>query len=160
MRCDRQSFPRFRRFSLKPGAGGGAGRGGGPMKGVILTTHPVRDLEEAAVKRPLLWLGLSLIVALGSWTHPLPAQPPAAAPVAAESAGCATCGPRGDGPQAGQRPGLRTWLQRQGYLCQYDPDLSCSSPHQHLRFVFGSCRSFFGETCNPLPPHPVRRAAP
>ena len=117
------------------------------------------------MKRPLLWLGLSLIVAMGSWVRPLPAQQPITpvpTPVPATLAagvGCASCAAnQANGQPQGRHGAVFQWFQRHGYGCGADPDMSCASPCQDWRFVFGSCRSFFGETCNPLPPHPAPQA--
>jgi hypothetical protein len=44
-------------------------------------------------------------------------------------------------------------LNRKGYCCDsYPGSPGCSNLRETCRFVFGSCRSFFGEPCPPKPP--------
>jgi len=47
-------------------------------------------------------------------------------------------------------------LNRHGYHCGVDPyNPSCGNCRQELRFIFGSCRTFFGESCLPRSYGPV-----
>jgi hypothetical protein len=44
-------------------------------------------------------------------------------------------------------------LNRHGYCCEQPPGyVGCGSMRETCRFIFGSCRSFFGEACAPKPP--------
>lgn len=55
--------------------------------------------------------------------------------------------PRPVGPRA---PHLSTRiLNHYGVGCQYDSFAACSSFRSEMRWMFGSCRAFFGETCYP-----------
>lgn len=54
---------------------------------------------------------------------------------------------------ARRRP-LHECLNRCGLACYANHNqFGCGSLHSELTFIFGSCRTFFGETCVPLPPH-------
>lgn len=44
---------------------------------------------------------------------------------------------------------------RHGYGCGSDPSIpGCTTLRDDLRFIFGSCRTFFGEPCLPREPRP------
>jgi hypothetical protein len=44
-------------------------------------------------------------------------------------------------------------LNKHGYCCGADKEwFGCGNAHTQFDFVFGSCRSFFGEPCAPTPP--------
>jgi hypothetical protein len=50
----------------------------------------------------------------------------------------------------GKKQPLRKCIHDSGYCCGFNPDApTCMTLHEHLRFIFGSCRSFFGEPCLP-----------
>lgn len=45
-------------------------------------------------------------------------------------------------------------LNAHGYWCTSDPrDMGCGNWRTQNLFVFGSCRTFFDESCNPHPAH-------
>ena len=74
---------------------------------------------------------------------------PAPHPIVVEGA------PAGSEFAAERRGPLRNISNRHGYCCGDDPAIpGCSNWHEDLRFIFGSCRSFFGEPCLPKPPRP------
>jgi hypothetical protein len=50
-----------------------------------------------------------------------------------------------------RRP-IRDWLASHGCWADINT-LGCGSLRQELRFIFGSCREFFGESCQPNPPN-------
>lgn len=102
----------------------------------------------------MLRLGLSLIVTIGisvggvsaqvllvpeapyEPAYPAPRQAPYAPPI-----------------QYPQSPyGFHRMLNSHGMGCQTDPWGSCANFHTDFRFIFGSCRDFFGEGC--MPNHP------
>jgi hypothetical protein len=44
------------------------------------------------------------------------------------------------------------YFNRRGYCCDsYPGSPGCGNLHETCRFIFGSCRSFFGEPCPPKP---------
>ncbi len=48
---------------------------------------------------------------------------------------------------------IRDCLTEQGLACQaHHNDLGCGSFQSEFNFIFGSCRTFCGQTCEPLPP--------
>src|SRR5947207_11714413 len=64
-------------------------------------------------------------------------------------------GPVADGFATERRGPLRNMSNRHGYCCGDDPAIpGCGNWHEDLRFIFGSCRSFFGEPCLPKPTRP------
>jgi hypothetical protein len=112
------------------------------------------------MKRGMVRLGLSLIVAMGWWVQRLPAQDPPAPPPAPCCPGAAPVlepGPAGEAAHP-ERNGLLTRIaNRHGMGCYSTHDSpGCGSLHSELTFIFGSCRSFFGEPCQPYPRQPWR----
>jgi hypothetical protein len=108
------------------------------------------------MKRCMVRLGLSLMLAMGWWVQRLPAQAPAAPTPAAPTAPAlaapvyapaqAPCACAADG-MTGQ-PGQRSRLARIGLGCYTTHNSpGCGSLHSELTFIFGSCRQFFGEPC-------------
>src|SRR5437016_1900584 len=58
-----------------------------------------------------------------------------------------------DSQSARVRP-LQKLLNNHGVGCwAHHLELGCGSFHSEFRFVFGSCRTFYGERCIPNPPH-------
>jgi hypothetical protein len=105
------------------------------------------------MKRRMIRLGLSLIMGIGIWSCRLPVLAQAPAPEARP--GCEAGCRNGSGDaQTGRSAGLRRLFHGQGIGCQENYDGACSSLAAELRFVFGSCRTFFREPCIPNPPHP------
>jgi hypothetical protein len=49
------------------------------------------------------------------------------------------------------RPGPRKSIKNIGCYAHFN-DYSCSSIHSETQFLFGSCRTFFGEACLKSPP--------
>jgi hypothetical protein len=48
-------------------------------------------------------------------------------------------------------------LNNHGYCCQSDINqIGCGSFWSQFTFMFGSCRTFFNESCAPKQPHPFR----
>ena len=101
-------------------------------------------------------LALSFIVTLGFAAHKLPAQAPLVPPSQ----------PFDSNPSAPQmalytRPvepmmAATPRLNNHGYCC--DSNLlwyGCGGLKAQHDFVFGSCRTFFGEICVPKTPHPL-----
>ena len=52
---------------------------------------------------------------------------------------------------------LRRALNNHGLGCYANRDGNCGSFYSEMRFIFGSCRSFFGDTCDPHQPCAARR---
>jgi len=74
---------------------------------------------------------------------------PAPQPVVVEGA------PVDSGFAAERRGPLRNLSNRHGHCCGDDPAIpGCGNCHEDLHFIFGSCRSFFGEPCLPKPTRP------
>jgi hypothetical protein len=115
------------------------------------------------MRRQMMWLGLSLMVALCLTAGRLPAQdivpaqrdvqvfvvpivpyeptyhPPLPAPYFV---------PPPPGPASHRLHGL---LNQHGMACQSNARWgACGNFHYDCAFIFGSCRSFFGERCDPL----------
>ncbi len=54
-----------------------------------------------------------------------------------------------------RRQRVRTLIHNRGYGCGTDPTFpGCTNLREEFRFIFGSCRSFFGEPCLPKNPPP------
>ena len=110
------------------------------------------------MKRCSMRLGLSLILAMGWWVQRLPAQTPTAPPPAVpEQAPCRGCALNSDapaGPQAGtQKRFIHKALNHFGLGCWTTHNSpGCGSLYSNVRFVFGSCHSFYGEPCLAAPP--------
>jgi hypothetical protein len=104
----------------------------------------------------MLRLGLSLMVVVGFWTNPLPAQEILVVPTIPYEPAYQPPMPFPFPP--GPRPGpadhhLRRVLNSHGMGCKDDPFYTtCGSLHYELRFIFGSCRSFFSQGCDPNQP--------
>lgn len=120
------------------------------------STKVSRNPGENAMKTWTLRLGLSLMVVVSFWTNRLPAQPaqeilvvpeiryepdhhvPAYLPIA---------------PRPRPLPADHPWhhsLNKCGVGCKDDPFYpTCGSLHYELRFMLGSCRTFFEQPCEP-----------
>ncbi len=105
--------------------------------------------------------GLSLMVVVGMWTNRMPAQQsylesapqvllvPSAQyePAHQPNAGMALA--QKTYPQPANHA-VRRVLNNHGMGCANDPFYgACVNWRYEARFMFGSCRSFFGETCPP-----------
>lgn len=101
----------------------------------------------------MLRFGLSFIVGLGCWIGQLQAQAPAVNPAAQVTQAPAAVVPTKESPVIGRPDGrMRDWLHRNGYACGQSLNwYGCGGWHQQCTFVFGSCRTFFGEPCLPHP---------
>lgn len=119
------------------------------------------------MSRWTLRLGLSLFVSVSCWTNRLPAQAPQAAPAQTTVAPATpsnvasmpvvVVGDAEASPCAASRSGpLRGLFNRAGVCCQNNYNGACSSLAAECRFVFGSCRAFFGEPCVPNSPRSWR----
>jgi hypothetical protein len=115
------------------------------------------------MKQWTLRLGLSLMVCIGGWTGRLPAQAPASqsrivlvkVPAPAASASCPADGTAAPGTASAPRTGpIRTFWRMandRGCFATHNT-VGCSSCWGDMMFIFGSCRTFFGEPCAPPPP--------
>ena len=125
------------------------------------------------MKRIMIRLGLSLILAVSWGVQRLPAQtpaPPAGAPgtpapsasapalpprsTAAPEAGCSSCGKglTSSGPLQGVYQRCHACANKLGMGCSTNIDSpGCGNWRTHCVFAFGSCHAFFGESCNPFP---------
>jgi hypothetical protein len=101
-------------------------------------------------------LGLSLMIVVCFWASPLHAQQVFVVPTvpyepahhAYEPLPLSFPQPPAASPYAVQR-----CFNSHGMGCQVDPFYPlCSNLQYELRFAFGSCRSFFGESCPPSAP--------
>ncbi len=121
----------------------------------------------------LLWLGLSLIVGVAGaprlhaqdiHTRPRPNGWYGDAPLTGWSALYPRTvanvphyeytpipAPPAAGPYTTGYRALQGHLNSCGRDCQTQPFGNCGNTHDELRFVFGSCRAFFGEACVPNP---------
>jgi hypothetical protein len=94
-----------------------------------------------------LRVGLSFFVALGCWFGKIQAQEPAANPTPAGVASNGSYGPSAGATEGGR---LHDWFHRQGYGCGSHLDwYGCGGIRSQCHFVWGSCRTFFGEPCLP-----------
>jgi len=109
-----------------------------------------------------LRLGLSLMVALGFWADRLPAQtvvtmtngeqilvvPTVPYEPAHHYPNAMPFAPRNmPGPASHH---LQHLMNQHGMGCKENtPWGCCGNFHSDFRFIFGSCRSFFGENCDP-----------
>jgi hypothetical protein len=94
-----------------------------------------------------LRIGLSFIVALGCWIGKIQAQEPPPNPAPAVVASNGSYGPAAGAAEGGR---LNAWLHRQGYCCGSHLDwYGCGGIRSQCLFVWGSCRTFFGEPCLP-----------
>lgn len=104
------------------------------------------------------WLRLSILVFLvQSAQTPLHAQNPAPTtpPAPATPAIVVDAAPTVDAtpPQRSSRP-LQRLLNSHGMACASNfNNLGCGNFCSEFKFVFGSCRTFFGQSCIPNPPH-------
>jgi len=99
----------------------------------------------------MLRFGLSFIVGLGCWFGRVEAQNP----VGSEIVGSYDAPPAARiYPTVSRQDGaVRDALHRQGYCCgQHHDWYGCGGWHAQCTFVFGSCRTFFGEPCLPKQP--------
>lgn len=99
----------------------------------------------------MIRFGLSFIVGLGCWFGRVEAQSPAV-PEVVETQSVA---PNGRiVPVLNRQDGaVRDCLHRHGYGCGQHLDwYGCGGWHAQCTFVFGSCRTFFGEPCLPNQP--------
>jgi hypothetical protein len=114
-----------------------------------------RKTGENPMKTWTLRLGLSLMVVVSFWTSRSPAQEllivpetpyaPGYQPIAPTPILPRPAPPRS--PYACQR-----CLNSHGVGCADDPFYpTCGSLHYELRFMFGSCHSFFDQPCAPAP---------
>lgn len=121
------------------------------------------------MKSLTLRVGLSFIVGLGCWFGKLEAQTKGgpATPLTPVDAGATSAVEIvEDGPRERRRILPVAFLQRQpvrdtvqrsedclnrhGYCCDQNPNAyGCGGCHAWNIFVFGSCRTFFGESCQP-----------
>lgn len=94
-------------------------------------------------------LGLSLIVTLSLTAHRLPAQAPLVP--ASQPFDASPSAPLGRilvSPVVPQPPPRHPWMQSHGYCCGSDLLwYGCGGLKSQHDFVFGSCRTFFGEVC-------------
>jgi hypothetical protein len=105
-------------------------------------------------------LGLSLMVVVGLWTSRAPAQqyipppdgPVFIVPVTPYEPEHRPYGPTELSPRPAPAPAkhaVTRVLNHYGLGCQADSFACCGSAHSEFHWVFGSCRTFFGETCYP-----------
>ena len=109
------------------------------------------------MKPRLTRLAMSLIVTLGFAAGRMPAQAPlvpASQPVdLTPSAPLASLLAR---PEV-QDPAAHPRLNAKGYCCASNAQwFGCGNWGTQFEFMFGSCRSFFGEPCVPNPPREGR----
>jgi hypothetical protein len=58
-------------------------------------------------------------------------------------------------PESHHHRPLRDWLHKLPWHCYADHNtLGCGNLKSECQFLFGSCRSFYGEPCLPPPPKP------
>src|SRR5213083_877071 len=109
-----------------------------------------------------IWLGLSLMVALGFWADRLPAQTVMVGPSGEQVFVVPTVPyepalippipsslepPPPPGPA---RHRLQRLLNQHGLGCESNaPWGACGNIHYDYHFIFGSCRTFFRELCEP-----------
>jgi hypothetical protein len=115
-------------------------------------------MKSSSIHRAVLALGVGLAVVTGlvraQDAGPLPATggtpSPAPAPSVVVSADAALDSTT-NAPAKHSR--LHDCLHRHGLHCTSDiSGLGCGSWKADCKFVFGSCRDFFGEECIPQPP--------
>jgi hypothetical protein len=111
------------------------------------------------MKRTMIRVGLSLMVAVGWWVQKVPAQTPTTeiAPVVNRAA-CP--GPAQTPIDSSSPTTVRQWFKQvanhYGRCCSGDlNNPGCMGWRAEAQFVFGSCRYFFSEPC--LPPAPPKR---
>ena len=101
-----------------------------------------------AMTARMIRIRLSFIVGLGCWIGRVEAQAPADDQVV-QARGQTVIGRILPAPRQETGP-VRENLHRQGYACgQHLDAYGCGGWHQFNTFVFGSCRTFFGEPCLP-----------
>ncbi|MBI3407274.1 MAG: hypothetical protein HY040_02820 [Planctomycetes bacterium] len=93
---------------------------------------------------PLTAIAFLIFFGPSSGQEPAPAQfPPSGAPVVPAP-------PPARGP-------FQSCLNKHGLGCwAHHTQMGCGSFHSEMRFMFGSCRTFFSERCIPNPPHSDR----
>ena len=141
--------------AVAAGAGASLARGQGP------TSPP----PVPAQGQPVMIQGTIV------YTNPTAPAAPSAPAAPGAAAPCATCG----APEAGQAPGaaerhgwsimpyhLRDWWHNHEHWCcwAHFNGYSCSSLASEYAFVFGSCRTFYGEPCMKGPPPPAYPGEP
>ena len=98
-------------------------------------------------------LAMSFIVTLGFTTGKLPAQAPLLPP--AQPFDATPVPPLGSvlaRPEV-QETGAHPRANKAGYCCAGNSQwFGCGNWKTQFDFMFGSCRSFFGEPCVPVPP--------
>jgi hypothetical protein len=113
------------------------------------------------MKRHMVRLGLSLMVAVGWGVQSLPAQEASAVVPASACSSCKSQSHPGSVQQIGE-PAKHLSVRlanHHGMACVSNQDNwgGCGCFCSEMRFIFGSCRSFFGEPCQPIPPNPWLR---
>jgi hypothetical protein len=106
------------------------------------------------MKRSMVRLGLSLMLAAGWWVQRLPAQ---------STCSCSSDAQGAVAPENDAEHPHRTFWRRVGNhfgLCCWTTHNhpGCDSLHSEMVFFYGSCHSFFGEPC--LVPPPNRLPSP
>ena len=116
-----------------------------------------------------LRLGLSLMIAVGFWPSQLPAQqytiPPVqevlVVPTVPYEPAYHPYVPPAFMPAPQPQPAnhfLQRSLNSHGLCCQANhPYGCCGNFHSEMRWIFGSCREFFQERCEPNPSHAEKR---
>jgi hypothetical protein len=106
-------------------------------------------------QRAVLASVLGLGVVAGLVRAQTPVVPTAPAPVIiyqAPPGNDPVLAPEGANNQSGRRP-LRDCLQKHGLACwSHHNSPGCGSLKAECKFIFGSCRDFFGEPCIQNPP--------
>ncbi|MCI0379265.1 MAG: hypothetical protein L0215_16775 [Gemmataceae bacterium] len=124
------------------------------------------------MKQRFVSFALAIAVALGfvQWARAQGKEKADTASISVIEGDCSGCGagqfrlfatrPLMDSPLfgwMGRRDGGRDG-ERRGIGCYaHHNELGCGSFCSEMTFIFGSCRTFFGEQCIPNPPHFPRR---
>ena len=133
-----------------------------PQPCPILPGMPIFWLSgESLMSRKIKRLGMLVVLGWLLQNSSLSAQAPGQTAVPAQPvpcAGAATVNAAVGGPVAGPAPvsnrPFQRCLNRHGLACASDfNQLGCGNLHSELAFIFGSCRTFFGQPCYPNPPH-------
>jgi hypothetical protein len=128
------------------------------QKRLVRTLRKGVDMKSWSFRRAVLALGVGLAVITGlvraQEPRPLPA-PGGTAPSAPAPTMAVTADTSLDSlPHApAKHSRLHDCLHRHGLHCtSNERGLGCGSWKSDCKFVFGSCREFFGEECIPQPP--------